>query len=101
VLGCLLPAAEVFQTAIEGLPAGYWRDRGVYLAWVAHAYAGGREAEQAADLGRQALVVAGETGSARIIAELARLDGLLAQRRVVPQVGEFRAALTDVIPHQA
>lgn len=99
-LGRFLPAAEVFQTAIEGLPDGYWRDRGVYLAWQASAYAGGREAEQAADLGLQAPVVACETGSARIIAELAHLDDSLAQWSVVPKVGDFRVALDDAISHQ-
>ncbi|MGH3912240.1 MAG: hypothetical protein ACRDTC_02330 [Pseudonocardiaceae bacterium] len=100
-LGRFLPAADIFQTAIEGLPEGYWRDTGVYLAWQARAYAGGREAEQAAELGLHALVVACETGSARIIVELAHLDDALAQWRAVPKIREFRAALTDVIPHQA
>jgi hypothetical protein len=100
-LGRFLPAAEVFQTAIEGLPEGYWRDRGVYLAWQARAFAGGQEPEQAADLGLKALTVACETGSARIVSELAHLDGLLVQWSVVPKVEEFRAALIDVIPHQA
>ncbi|MGH3912096.1 MAG: hypothetical protein ACRDTC_01590 [Pseudonocardiaceae bacterium] len=100
VLGRFLPAAEVFHKAIEGLPEGYWRDRGVYLAWQARAYAGAREAEQAADLGLQALRVACQTGSARIITELARLDDSLAPWHAVPQVIEFRAALTDAIPYQ-
>lgn len=99
-LGRFLPAAEVFQTAIEGLPEGYWRDQGVYLAWQASAYAGAREAEQAAELGRQALAVACQTGSARIITELVRLDSSLAPWSAVPEVGEFRAALTDAIPRQ-
>ncbi|MGH3928385.1 MAG: hypothetical protein ACRDTF_00230, partial [Pseudonocardiaceae bacterium] len=99
-LGHFRPAAEVFQTAIEGLPEGYWRDRGVYLAWQARTYAGGREAEQAADLGLQALAVACETGSARIIRELAHLDDSLAQWSAVSKVRDFRAALDDAIPHQ-
>ncbi|MGQ0778904.1 MAG: hypothetical protein ACT4NY_31590 [Pseudonocardiales bacterium] len=100
VLGRFLAAAEVFQTAIEGRPEGYWRDQGVYLAWQASAYAGGREAEQAADLGLQALAVACETGSARILTELAHLDDSLAQWSVVPKVRDFCAALDDAISHQ-
>jgi tetratricopeptide (TPR) repeat protein len=99
-LGRFLPANEVFQTAIDGLPEGYWRDRGVYLAWQARAYAGCREPEQAADLGLEALRVACGTGSARIISELGCLDSLLAHWAGVPKVEEFHTALIDVIPQR-
>jgi tetratricopeptide (TPR) repeat protein len=99
-LGRFLPATEVFQKAIDGLPEGYWRDRGVYLAWQARAYAGGKEAERAAELGLEALTVACETGSAWIISELGCVDGLLAKWPGVPKIKEFRTALIDAIPQQ-
>ncbi|WP_176953979.1 hypothetical protein [Streptomyces indicus] len=59
-------------------PATYRRNCGVYLARKAVAFAGARarvhEPEQAAAVGLQAVGVAAETGSARIVTEPARLD---------------------------
>jgi tetratricopeptide (TPR) repeat protein len=46
-LGHPAQAAEGFRTAIAALPAGYHRDRGVYLARESLAYAGAHEPEQA------------------------------------------------------
>jgi tetratricopeptide (TPR) repeat protein len=100
VLGEHGHAAEVFQQAIEDLPTGYRRDCGVYLSREAQAHAGGRDPEQAAATGMQALAIAEETGSGRITNELARLDGALAQWRDVPSVINFRESLTSVIPRQ-
>lgn len=77
-----------------------WRDRGVYLTWQARAYASGPGPRAGRRPRPASARCACETGSARIIAELARLDDSLAHWRVVPQVGEFRAALTEVIPHR-
>jgi 5-amino-6-(5-phosphoribosylamino)uracil reductase len=70
-------AAEIFMSAIKTLPAGYHRDRGVYLARAAVAHAGSRAPEQAAVVGLQALTVAEDTGSGRIVSELGRLDKAL------------------------
>lgn len=100
ILGEHGQAAEVFQQAIAELPAPYRRDRGVYLARGALAHAHVGEPAQAATIGSQALAIAAETGSGRIVNELARLDNDLTAWRSVPEVGEFRTALTEIIPTQ-
>ncbi|WP_308312478.1 DNA-binding protein [Streptomyces sp. ISL-11] len=101
VLGDHQAAAEGFRTAIAALPAGYHRDHGVYLAREALAHAGSRDAEQAAIIGLQALNIGNETGSARILSELARLDSDLNRWRTVPSVQEFRDALNASVLHEA
>ena len=100
LLGSHEQAAEVFQQAIRDLPDGYRRDRGVYLAREAQAHAGAANPDQAAATGMQALGIAAETGSGRIINELAQLDGQLAHWDSVPAVADYREALTSVIPQQ-
>ncbi len=101
ILGDHGQAAEVFQQAIEGIPPAYRRDRGVYLAResLAHAHAG--DPALAATVGMRALEIAAETGSGRIVAELAVLDADLAPAASIPEVADFRTALTDVIPQVA
>ncbi|WP_435605046.1 helix-turn-helix domain-containing protein [Streptomyces sp. C10-9-1] len=94
-------AAEGFRSAISRLPAGYHRDRGVYLAREATALAADGEAEQAAAIGLQALSIGVETGSARINRELAQLDDAMAQWRTVPSVADFKDAMTAAVLHQA
>ena len=93
-------AAAVFQQAIRDLPPGYRRDRGVYLAREALAHAGACDPEQAAVAGLQALAIAEQTGSGRIIHELARLDSGLTRWPKVPAVADFRESLTSVIPQE-
>jgi tetratricopeptide (TPR) repeat protein/DNA-binding transcriptional regulator YiaG len=93
-------AAEVFQTAIRNLPPSFRRDRGVYLAREAQAYAGAGVPEQAAAAGSEALGIAEETGSGRIVNELAELDTLIARWSQVPAVADFRDALTSIIPQE-
>lgn len=48
----------------------------------------------------RSLGIAAETGSGRIISELAVLDGLLSRWDSVPAVADYREALTSVIPQQ-
>lgn len=100
ILGDHLAAAAIYEQAIEDLPPQYRRDRGVYLARAGHAHAGGGEPERAAAAGTQALAIAHQTGSGRIIAELAALDGELARWTAVPSVAEFREAFAEVLPRQ-
>jgi tetratricopeptide (TPR) repeat protein/transcriptional regulator with XRE-family HTH domain len=100
LLGDHMAAAEGFRAAITQLPAGYHRDRGVYLAREAVAYAEAGEAEQAATVGRHALNIGIDTGSARITRELGHLDGLLNQWRSVPSVTEFQCAMNDAVFRQ-
>jgi tetratricopeptide (TPR) repeat protein len=101
VLGDHRRAAEGFQNAIIGLPSGYHRDRGVYLARESLAHAGAKETEQAATVGLQALSIAQATSSARIITELTRLDGQLERWGSIPAVSEFRDTFDEIVAHQA
>jgi tetratricopeptide (TPR) repeat protein len=100
VLGDHGQAAEVFQQAIRDLRPTYRRDRGVYLARQARAHARAADPEQAAAAGMSALAIAAETGSGRIVHELAGLDADLAAWQAVPEVANLRAALNDIIPTQ-
>ncbi|GAA4978165.1 hypothetical protein GCM10023205_52650 [Yinghuangia aomiensis] len=100
-LGQHAKAAEAFRAEIDRLPAGFHRDRGVYLAREAAALAGCGEPEQAAAIGMQALAVAADTQSARIVRELVTLDTSLAAWSGVPAVGEFRESFDASIVHQA
>jgi transcriptional regulator with XRE-family HTH domain len=100
ILGKHNQAATVFQQAIRDLPSGYRRDRGVYLAREALAHAGADDPEQAAAAGLQALAVAEETRSGRIVYELARLDSALTCWANVPAVADFRGSLTSFIPQE-
>jgi transcriptional regulator with XRE-family HTH domain len=86
-------AAEGFATAITRLPVGYHRDRGVYLARQAAAHAGAREPEYAAEIATRALTVGTQTGSARILTELAQVDQDLSAWRSLPPVTAFHDAL--------
>jgi hypothetical protein len=87
-------AAEGFAAAIDGLPVGFHRDRGVYLARQAAAHAGAREPEHAAEVATRALTIGTQTSSARIFTELARVDQNLAAWRSLPPVAAFHDALT-------
>ncbi|MFE8950071.1 helix-turn-helix domain-containing protein [Streptomyces sp. NPDC007856] len=101
VLGKHAEAAEVFTSAIETLPEGYHRDRGVYLARAAVAHAGAGSPEEAAAVGLQALTVAQDTGSGRIMRELVRLDRSLAPWQRQPEVSTFRENFDAVLAHEA
>ncbi|MGW0315422.1 helix-turn-helix domain-containing protein [Streptomyces flavidovirens] len=101
VLGKHAEAAEIFTSAIKELPDGYHRDRGVYLARAAVAQAGAGSPEEAAAVGIQALTVARDTGSGRIIRELARLDKSLIPWQRQPKVADFRAHFDAVLAHES
>ncbi|MGH3922076.1 MAG: hypothetical protein ACRDTT_04260, partial [Pseudonocardiaceae bacterium] len=70
------------------------RDRGVYLARQAIAHAANHDPDQAVAVGHRALAVGRETGSARIFAELHRLDTSLAGWSDLAAVAQFHEALT-------
>ena len=97
-LGDHAKAATVFQQAIQDLPPAFRRDRGVYLAREALAYAGAREPEQAATAGMQAVAIARDTQSGRVVDELARVGTGLAPWATLPAVADFQDALTSVLP---
>lgn len=89
-------AAEGFAAAIGRLPAGYHRDRGVYLARQAGAYTGAREPEQAAEVAIRALTIGRQTSSARTLSELAEVDQHLTPWRSLTTVAAFHEALTHL-----
>ncbi|MCD2468622.1 helix-turn-helix domain-containing protein [Streptomyces sp. MBT42] len=100
-LGEYAQAAAGFDSAIAALPPAYRRDRGVYLARAARAHAGTGNMTVAARIGVQAVGIAAETGSARIIGQLDRLDKTLAPANGEDGVAEFRAALDRIVLHPA
>ncbi|WP_371801595.1 helix-turn-helix domain-containing protein [Streptomyces sp. NBC_01732] len=100
-LGRYDQAADGFQSALAALPATYRRDRGVYLARAARAHAGAGDHARAAETGLQAVGIAAETGSARIIGQLDKLDQTLSAAPREPGVAEFRAALDRIVLHLA
>jgi tetratricopeptide (TPR) repeat protein len=101
VLGKHAEAAEIFTSAIKALPDGYHRDRGVYLARAAVAHAGSGAPDEAAAVGFQALTVAKDTGSGRIIRELVRLDQSLVPWQRQAEVADFRASFDAALAHES
>ncbi|MEY9997312.1 transcriptional regulator with XRE-family HTH domain/tetratricopeptide (TPR) repeat protein [Streptomyces sp. V4I8] len=101
VLGKHAEAAEIFTRAIQSVPDGYHRDRGVYLARAAVAHAGAGSPEEAAAVGLQALTVAMDTGSGRIVRELTRLDKALIPWQRQPEVADFRDNFDAVLAHES
>lgn len=96
-LGAFEAAAGRFREAVDCFQSTYYRDRGVYLAREAAAYAGAGEAEYAAGVGIQALAIGAETRSARIFAELANLERALPPASSAPPVASFRAAMDAAV----
>ncbi|MGH3613079.1 MAG: helix-turn-helix domain-containing protein [Pseudonocardia sp.] len=71
-------AAEIYMQAIDRLAPGFHRDKGVYLARAANAYASAGDGAYAIDIGNCALRIALDTRSGRTLTELHRLSGQLA-----------------------
>jgi transcriptional regulator with XRE-family HTH domain len=82
-------AADAFAGAIDSLPTGYHRDRGIYLVRKALAHAGAGEPDEAAASGTLALIIGRETSSSRILDGLTRLNSALSTWSELPQVAEF------------
>jgi hypothetical protein len=97
VLGDYPAAAGLFRAAIGRLRPGYYRDRGVYLAREARAWAGAGEHEHAAALGSEALSIGAATASGRIFAELASLEQALTPASSLPAVRDFRDAMDSAV----
>lgn len=96
------PAAiAAYQEALDALPPNYRRDRGVYLARQAFAYARAGSINSASSLGRQAAKIAMTTGSLRIVTELGRVDTELDPWARTRAVRDFREALTCVVVQEA
>jgi tetratricopeptide (TPR) repeat protein len=97
-LGEHAKAATVFQQAIRELPPAFRRDRGVYLAREALAHTRAGEPEQAAGVGMQAVAIAHDTQSGRVIDELAQVGAGLTPWATLSAVADFQDALTSVLP---
>ncbi|MFE7467668.1 helix-turn-helix domain-containing protein [Streptomyces sp. NPDC057499] len=100
-LGDFEQAAAGFDAALTVLPSVYRRDRGLYLARAARAHAGTGNVTLAARIGRQAVGIAAETGSARIFGQLDRLDQVLTPAVGEDGVAEFRFSLDRIVLHPA
>jgi tetratricopeptide (TPR) repeat protein len=107
VLGDYASAFKIFDNAIKALPASYHRDRGVYLIrkalGCAHAASAGtgdgsENANEAANAGLQSLAIGTETNSVRIVTGLVTLASQLKPWNAIPQVAEFREAMSDLQP---
>jgi transcriptional regulator with XRE-family HTH domain len=89
-------AVSLFEEQLTRLPSVHRRDRGVYLARLARAYAARDDADGAAINARQALDVVTTTGSRRIVAELAKLQPRLEQWRDVPGMADLHTAVAGL-----
>ncbi len=92
-LGQPARSVEIYTKVLDSWPEKYHRDRGVYLSRCTHAYAAAGEPEQACALALEALAIAGETGSVRIVQELERLTSRLTPWDDLTQVAELREIL--------
>jgi tetratricopeptide (TPR) repeat protein len=93
-------AAEIFMDAIGRLAPGFHRDRGVYLARAANAYASAGDGASAVDAGSQALRIALDTGSGRTMTQLDQLSTQLATESN-PAAVTFRTAISDAVKDAA
>ncbi len=90
-------AIEVFENQLKCLPDVHRRDRGVYQARLALAYAMDCNLDGAIAAGRQAIDVASGTHSRRIAIELRQLKPRLEHWRDLPEVASFYHDLTPII----
>jgi transcriptional regulator with XRE-family HTH domain len=91
-LGECTAAIEEYGAALNALGPAFRRDRGVYLARQALAYAGAHDAQSAGAAGLAALEISTETQSGRILVDLTKLATALSRQRT-GSAGEFHSAL--------
>ena len=82
-------AITLFEDSLARLPSVHRRDRGVYLARLASAYALSGSPDVSVRKGWEAFTVAQATGSRRITTELGQLRTRLAPWESTPQVGQL------------
>jgi hypothetical protein len=82
-------AITLFEGSLARLPSVHRRDRGVYLARLAAAYAQSGSPDVSVRKGWEALAVAQATGSRRITSEIGQLWMRLAPWGSTPQVGQL------------
>jgi hypothetical protein len=86
-------AVKTLEASLTRWPAEQQRDRGLCLARLATAYAQLEDVEGAYNAASQAAAIAQTTGSARILAELGRLQPLLARWRKLVEIAELNRLL--------
>jgi transcriptional regulator with XRE-family HTH domain len=82
-------AIPLFEDSLARLPSVHRRDRGVYLARLASAYALSGSPDVSVRKGWEAFSVAQATGSRRITSELGQLRARLAPWESTPQVSQL------------
>jgi transcriptional regulator with XRE-family HTH domain len=82
-------AIDLFEDSLATLPSVHRRDRGVYLARLASAYALGGSPDTSVGKGWEAWTVAQATGSRRITTELDQLGSRLTRWESMPQVSQL------------
>ncbi|WP_158827787.1 hypothetical protein [Streptomyces sp. NRRL S-118] len=86
-------AVQALEASLTRWPAEQQRDRGLCLARLATAYAQLKDVEGAYNAASQAAAIAQATGSARILAELGRLQPLLTRWRKLVEIAELNRLL--------
>lgn len=94
-LGRPRTAVQCFDRALDAWPESYRRERGLYLARTAAAYAADGEPQQAAGTALAALELARITRSARVQREVTSVDNQLAAFPNEPGVAELHATLAS------
>jgi len=82
-------AITLFEDSLARLPSVHRRDRGVYLARLASAYARSGSPDTSVPKGWEALTVAQATGSRRITTELSQLGRRLTRWESMPEVAQL------------
>ena len=82
-------AINLFHDSLARLSSVHRRDRGVYLARLASAYALSGSPDISVRKGWEALTVAQATGSRRITTELVQLGSRLSRWESMPEVGQL------------
>jgi tetratricopeptide (TPR) repeat protein len=94
-LGRPAKARDALDSAIRALPAVYRRDRGVALSALAASLAALREPGEAAAVAMQALEVARDAGSERIVSMVIPVMTALAPHRHIEAVGRLQEVLAE------
>jgi hypothetical protein len=89
-------AAETFQRSLASWPDGQERDKGLCLARLATASAVLEDVEGAAEHGHAALAIALNTGSARVVQELWRLEKHLGPWRKLVEIADLSKTLGEL-----
>ncbi len=92
-LGQARPAIGSLEATINALDPGRVRDRAYYVSYLAKAHAYDADPERAASVGQEALRLAVQAGSQRIIDRLDSVRGRLRRWRKLRSVHEFTEAL--------